>query len=126
MAAVKTRHTKPELVVQKLLRRMGHRFELHADKLPGNPDITLRRRKCVIFVHGCFWHGHAACPRATRPTANAVFWKKKIEGNMRRDARTKGKLKSMGWKVLEIWSCKKDLIVLTRRIEKFLFRGNIR
>lgn len=112
MARVKGRDTKPELHVRSLVHRMGYRFRLHRRDLPGNPDIVLARHGKVIFVHGCFWHGHKRCPRSKRPTTNSRFWNRKLDGNIERDQRFRRKLRRLGWKVLVVWECE------TRQPEK--------
>ena len=77
MAQVKSKNTKPEMLVRSLLHRMGYRFRLHIKTLPGHPDVVLPRYKAVIFVHGCFWHGHEGCKRATMPATRTEFWRKR-------------------------------------------------
>ena len=105
MARVKGGDTKPEKLVRSLLHRMGYRFRLRRKDLPGKPDIVLPKYKTVIFVHGCFWHGHADCPRAKRPTSNTDFWNSKIDGNIQRDAKVQSELASLGWNVITVWQC---------------------
>src|SRR5688500_15685000 len=92
MSQVKSTNTKPEILVRQLLHRMGYRFRLHRKDLPGKPDIVLPRHHKVIFVHGCFWHGHEGCPRAARPTTNVDFWNTKIDRNVERDVRNRQEL----------------------------------
>jgi len=122
MSRVKNRDTSPEKLVRGFLHKMGFRYRLHVKKLPGNPDIVLPRHKKIIFVHGCFWHGHKDCSRATRPTSNIEFWNKKIDGNMNRDAIIQKTLKSLGWKILIIWQCQtRDKKILLELLEKFMF-----
>src|SRR6266702_7166553 len=96
MSRVRDKDTKPEKVVRGFLHRLGFRFRLHASALPGKPDIVLRRYRTVVFVHGCFWHGHPRCKRATLPTTRPEFWSNKIHLNMKRDRRTKKQLKNSG------------------------------
>lgn len=105
MSHISGKNTKPEIFVRSLLHRMGYRFRIHKKDLPGQPDICLPKHKKIIFVHGCFWHGHPDCPRAKRPTTNVVFWNKKIDGNIERDSQNIKKLKQLGWQVLTIWTC---------------------
>ena len=105
MSRVKGRDTKPELLVRSIVHRLGYRFRLHGKKLPGRPDVVLPRHRKVIFVHGCFWHGHPSCRRAARPSTNREFWDKKIEGNIARDAANIEALQQEGWKVLVLWQC---------------------
>ena len=97
MSSVKSKDTKPELIVRNLLHLMGYRFRLHREDLPGSPDIVLPKYKTVIFVHGCFWHGHEGCPRAKLPKTNTEVWRGKIEKNIERDQRNICELKSLGW-----------------------------
>ena len=121
MGRVKGRDTKPEMLVRSLLHRMGFRFRLHRKDLPGNPDIVLPRYKKVIFVHGCFWHGHPGCPRSKRPTTNRPFWDRKLDGNLERDKRFCAELSGLGWKVLVIWQCETKVPdILAKKVERFL------
>lgn len=121
MAAIKGENTAPELYVRRLLHAHGYRFRLHRDDLPGKPDIVLPRYEKVVFVHGCFWHGHRRCKRATLPKTNRTFWQKKIEGNRRRDARVKRQLRSLGWEVFEVWQCQlRRPTALEKRLMQFL------
>lgn len=105
MSRIKGRNTVPERRVRSLLHRLGFRFSLRNRKLPGNPDIVLRSRKIVIFVHGCFWHRHKACTNSVLPKTRAEFWLAKLNGNVERDKRNALLLKLQGWKVLTIWEC---------------------
>lgn len=104
MASVSGKETKPEIAVRSFLFRQGFRFRKNVKTLPGKPDIVLAKYKTVIFIHGCFWHGHT-CKKAARPTSNTEFWNAKIQGNMERDKRVKSELKKSGWKVLTVWDC---------------------
>ena len=105
MSKIKGKDTKPEKVVRSLLHQMGYRFRLHRKDLPGNPDIVLPKHKKVIFVHGCFWHGHDGCPRAKRPSTNKKFWNEKLTKNIVRDKKNQEKLNQEGWTSLVIWQC---------------------
>ena len=105
MARIRARDTRPELRVRSLLHRSGYRFRLHARDLPGRPDIVFRRRRKVIFVHGCFWHRHPGCPRATFPNTRMDYWRLKFENNCARDAAVQSALAEMGWTVLVVWEC---------------------
>jgi DNA mismatch endonuclease, patch repair protein len=121
MSRVKGRDTQPEKIVRRLLHAMGYRFRLHHPDLPGKPDIVLPKHKKVVFVHGCFWHGHAGCPRAARPTSNMAFWNQKIDKTIARDIKAQAALDSLGWKTLVIWQCKtKDTAQLQRQLKSFL------
>ena len=120
MASIKSRHTLPEKLVRRCLRKLKLRFRGNVKQLPGTPDIVILGQKKAIFVHGCFWHGHKGCSRATRPETNKTFWDKKIDGNMARDRKNLQELKKKGWTVLVIWQCQtKNETVLMRRLEQF-------
>jgi DNA mismatch endonuclease (patch repair protein) len=121
MSRVKGRDTKPEILVRSIVHRMGFRFRLHQRELPGNPDIVLARHSKVIFVNGCFWHGHKRCIRSKRPTTNTRFWNKKLDGNIERDKRFRKQLRQMGWKVLVVWQCETmKPEKLLKKLERFL------
>ena len=105
MSHIKSKNTKPEVLVRRFLFAHGFRFRLHRKDLPGKPDIVLPKFKTAIFVNGCFWHGHAGCKYASIPETNRDFWIAKISGNVERDIATFAKLESMGWKVIVIWQC---------------------
>lgn len=121
MSRVKGRNTKPEKLIRSLLHLLGHRFRLHRKDLPGKPDIVLPKHKKVVFVHGCFWHGHAGCPRAARPTSNIEFWNNKIDSNISRDAAALKSLIMLGWKPLVVWQCEtRNLPALTHKLEHFI------
>ncbi len=121
MSRVRSKNTKPELIVRSFVHGLGFRFRLHRRDLPGNPDIVLPKHKKVIFVHGCFWHGHAACSRSKRPATNQAFWDKKLDGNIERDRRFRRELRQLGWKVLTVWECEiKNSEKLIRKLERFL------
>lgn len=122
MSRVKGRDTKPEVLVRSFVHRMGYRFRVHRRELPGNPDIVLARHRKVIFVHGCFWHGHKGCSRSGRPTTNENFWNNKLNGNIKRDRLKCRKLRRMGWKVLVVWECEtKASELLLGKLERFLY-----
>jgi DNA mismatch endonuclease, patch repair protein len=121
MSHVSGKNTKPELIVRSLLHHMGYRFRLHRKNLPGKPDIILPKYKKVIFIHGCFWHGHKNCPRSKRPTTNKEFWHKKIDRNIHHDKEIVSNLKESGWDILIVWTCEiKDLNQLKDKILNFL------
>ena len=104
MSRIKGRNTKPELLVRRYLHSQGFRYRLHVSKLPGTPDIVLRRYRTVIFVNGCFWHKHD-CNSFKAPTTRKEFWDNKLERNQSRDLEQQAKLKEMGWHVIRIWEC---------------------
>lgn len=106
MSRISGKNTKPEIIIRKIAHSLGFRFCLHKKDLPGKPDIVFPKYKKVIFVNGCFWHGHKNCTRSKLPTTNKKFWKDKIEGNQRKDRRNYIQLKKLGWEYLVIWQCK--------------------
>ena len=105
MSAIKSKNTKPEIAVRKLLHSMGYRFRLHRKDLPGSPDIVLPKYKTVIFVHGCFWHRHENCKYASTPKTRKEFWEKKFRENINRDNLNQANLSLKGWKIIIIWEC---------------------
>lgn len=120
MSAVHGKNTGPELVVRRVLHALGFRFRLHRKDLPGKPDIVLPKYRTCIFVHGCFWHQHLRCKRASRPTSNVKFWDQKLLGNVERDRKNYWALKKQGWRVLVIWECKtKNIEALKLQIMRF-------
>jgi DNA mismatch endonuclease (patch repair protein) len=121
MAGVGSKNTTPEIVVRRVLYALGYRFRLHRKDLPGNPDIVLPKKKTVIFVHGCFWHGHRGCKRADRPTSNVSFWNSKLDRNIDRDKRVQRQLRELGWHSAVIWECQTRRPGLDQRLQK-LFR----
>ena len=105
MSQIKSKNTKPEVLVRRFLFANGFRFRLHRKDLPGKPDIVLPKYKTVIFINGCFWHGHHNCKYASIPETNHEFWQNKISGNMERDRTAYSELLRQGWNVIEIWQC---------------------
>ena len=105
MSAIKSKNTKPEIKVRKVLHSMGYRFRLHSKNLPGSPDIVLPKFKTVIFVHGCFWHRHENCKYASIPKTRQEFWNKKFEENIQRDSKIQDKIKNLDWRSVVIWEC---------------------
>lgn len=105
MAGIRGKNTRPEIRVRQALFSMGYRFRLHRKDLPGKPDIVLPGRKIVIFVHGCFWHGHSGCHLAKLPSTRPDFWRQKFESNRVRDNAAIRDLLSSGWRVLVVWEC---------------------
>lgn len=117
MRAVKSRDTKPEMLVRRAAHALGYRFRLHRKDLPGSPDLVFPSRKKVIFVHGCFWHGHDCARGARMPKTNAEYWRAKMAGNVARDERVRAELAALGWEVLTVWECElKDADVLRERV----------
>lgn len=121
MSRVRGKDTSPELRVRSLAHRLGYRFRLHRKDLVGKPNLVFSTRKKVIFVHGCFWHGHD-CARGKRtPKTNSKYWIEKIRKNIERDIKNQAELTSLGWNVLVVWECEtKDLDELVRKISKYL------
>jgi DNA mismatch endonuclease (patch repair protein) len=119
MSRVPSKNTGPELRVRRILHRSGLRFRLHSEKLPGVPDIVLRRWMTVVFVHGCFWHRHPNCRKASRPTSNVAFWREKFRRNVARDAKSSRALRELGWNVVVVWACE---VSDDRRFVKRLIR----
>ncbi len=105
MGRIRSRNTKPEIIVRSILHRMGFRFSLRNKKLPGSPDIVMPRHKTIVFVHGCFWHRHRKCRQASVPKTRVKFWKEKFEKNQDRDRKNECELRKLGWKVIVIWEC---------------------
>lgn len=126
MSLIRGKNTKPELFVRRLVHGMGYRYRLHAADLPGKPDLVFRRRKRVIFVHGCFWHYHLdpACKIARLPKSREEFWTVKLARNRQRDAVQVEALENLGWRVLTIWECQlKEVSELKENIWRFLETG---
>lgn len=105
MSRVRSKDSKIERLVRSELHKLGYRFRLHRKDLPGNPDIVLPKYRTVIFVHGCFWHQHSGCKRATIPKHNVDFWAPKLERNVKRDHTARQSLDNLGWKVVTMWQC---------------------
>ncbi len=122
MRAVRSRDTKPELVLRRELHRRGFRFRLHRRNLPGTPDLVFPGRRSVIFVNGCFWHGHD-CKAATLPKTRADFWAAKIGENRARDVRNLQSLRAMGWRALVVWQCELIDADTFKRISDWLDRA---
>lgn len=123
MGRVRGLNTKPELVVRRLLYRLGYRYRLHQKGLPGRPDIVFPGRRAVIFVNGCFWHRHPDpnCPLARLPKSRLDFWRAKLDGNRQRDLLVLDQLSQAGWRTLTIWECElRRLDEVTERVLGFL------
>lgn len=125
MAKVKSKNTGPEIKVRKFLFSKGFRFRVNDKRYPGTPDIVLPKYKTIIFVHGCFWHGHEGCSLGKLPKSRIEYWKTKIENNKKRDSRVREQLEADGWKVIVIWHCqlrteKAASVALEELIKKIL------
>lgn len=120
MRSVGTKDTGPEMVVRRLLHRLGYRYRLHQRDLPGTPDIVFPGRQRAIFVHGCYWHGHG-CSKGRLPKSNEEYWGTKIARNRKRDAAKEAALRELGWGVLAVWQCEiKDEVTLAEKLRNFL------
>lgn len=120
MRAVKSKNTRLEMRVRRLLHRAGYRYRLHCAYLPGKPDLVFPGRRKIILLHGCFWHGHDCRPKI-RPTSNTDYWTPKIEGNKARDVRNIAAIRREGWQVLILWECQvKDVATFMNTITAFL------
>ena len=119
MRRIKSKGMKPEMLVRSIAHRMGFRFRLHAKDLPGKPDLVFRSRRKVIFVDGCFWHGHSCKEGRREPKSNIDYWRAKIARNKSRDAENREKLIALGWTSLTIWECDDDRKI-KRRLRTFL------
>lgn len=124
MSRVKSRNTGPELRVRKVAHALGYRFTLHSPSLPGKPDLAFPRLRSVIFVHGCFWHRHRSCSKASMPNSRPEFWATKFEKNVERDNRVRAELRRRGWRVCVVWECEtKKPAVLRSKVHRFLSRA---
>ena len=131
MSRVSQRNTSAEKIIFSFLRKNRLRFRKNVKKLPGSPDVLLSQINTVIFIHGCFWHGHKNCKPAKRPSSNTSYWNKKIDENIERDRRKNRELKKLGWKVLTVWQCQiknqikseKLLSSLSKRLRKWFIRN---
>jgi DNA mismatch endonuclease, patch repair protein len=121
MSRVRSRDTKPEMLVRKLVHGLGYRYRLHCKDLPGNPDIVFRPRRKVIFVHGCFWHGHDCRAGRNKPSSNTDYWGSKLDRNKERDRANQKELVKQGWDILVVWECEtRDMEYLERTVVSFL------
>lgn len=122
MSNIRSKDTKPEILVRKMLFSKGYRYRLHVKNLPGKPDIVLRKYNAVVFVHGCFWHLHSGCRDGTIPKTHTEYWEKKLLGNKERDMKHIENLQNLGWRVLRVWECEveKDPEMVLNKIISFL------
>lgn len=121
MSKIRGKHTKPEMAIRRMVWAAGFRYRLHGKKLPGCPDLVFASKKKVIFVHGCFWHGHK-CRKDWLPKTRTSFWKEKIEGNRRRDFASVRELRKLGWKSLTIWECEINKPNTMKKVLDFLLK----
>jgi len=127
MSRIRSAHTKPEIAVRKFLHARGFRYTLHNKKLPGKPDIVLPKYKTIVFIHGCFWHGHDNCKYYVVPKTRTEWWLNKINTNKNNDSKAVAALKKEGWKIITVWECDlksakidETLASLVRKIERRL------
>ena len=120
MSHIRSKNTKPEILVRHELFRRGYRYRINVSKLPGKPDIVLPKYKTVIFINGCFWLGHEGCKHFVQPKSNVEYWKSKILRNQQRDKETILKLQQLGWKVVIIWECEINKSQLLQTINQIV------
>jgi len=121
MSKIRSKDTRPEFIVRKLLHKLGYRFRIHSKALPGKPDIVLKKYRTAIFINGCFWHHHKGCKRSNWPKSNKDYWIPKIKRTIQRDSESHKKLQILGWNVLVIWECEtkktENLFEIIRNID---------
>jgi len=118
MSRIRSRNTRPELKVRRILHKLGYRFRLHRKDLPGRPDVVLPKHRVAIFINGCFWHRHVGCREASRPKSNTLYWETKLNRNVERDSRNHELLGIQNWKVVIFWECeleKDDCALLVQK-----------
>ena len=121
MSLIRSRDTKPEMIVRRLVHGMGYRYRLHRKNLPGRPDLTFASKRAVIFVHGCFWHLHRGCRNNRPPKSRLAYWRPKLERNAERDRQARLQLRRMGWRCLIVWECELvNAAKLAQRLQRFL------
>ena len=120
MSRIKGKNTKPEMLVRRFLHANGYRYRLHDKNLPGKPDIVLPKYKTVIFVHGCFWHGHKNCKYFVVPKTRTEWWLNKINGNIANDAKAAKALKKEGWKIINLWECNLKPAKIKKTLSKLI------
>ncbi len=122
MRRVRAKDTEPEMIVRRMIHRMGLRYALHRRDLPGNPDLVLVKRQAIVFVHGCFWHGHSCRSGRNRPSSNRGYWIPKLDRNSARDRANRRALHRDGWRVLTVWECEtRKPERLRAKLERFFF-----
>ena len=121
MRAIRSKGTKPEMVVRRLVHALGYRYRLHRKDLPGKPDLAFIARRKAIFVHGCFWHQHSGCREGRPPSSNTSYWQPKLARNVERDEDNAVKLHGSGWQTMTVWECETaDVPALSHRLQAFL------
>lgn len=126
MSRIRSKHSKPEVLLRSVLHRLGFRFRVNVKDMPGKPDVVLRKYKAAIFVHGCFWHMHEGCKRSTIPSANRAYWKGKLEKNKANDRKNTVAIIRMGWHPYVVWECEilENPHAIAQRVSKFLTGKN--
>jgi DNA mismatch endonuclease (patch repair protein) len=124
MSRIRSTNTKPEMLVRRFLHANGFRYKLHDKKLPGKPDIVLPKYKTIIFVHGCFWHGHAGCKYYVVPKTRTDWWLNKINGNIANDTKAIKALKKEGWKIINLWECDLKLLKIDKTLSHLINKLN--
>ena len=126
MSKIRSKDTKPEKIVRSLMHSLGLRFRLHDSKLPGSPDLVMKKFRTVVYVHGCFWHSHPGCKYATRPKSNLDYWDGKLKNNVERDKLNQKEITAMGWRSIILWECEtKYLEMLQRKLETYFNQNNV-
>jgi DNA mismatch endonuclease (patch repair protein) len=120
MSRIRSKDTKPELLVRKFLHKNGFRYRLHVKDMPGKPDIVLPKYKTVIFIHGCFWHGHQGCKYYVVPKTRTEWWLNKIQGNSANDTKAEALLLASGWKIIKLWECELKKATIDNTFSKLL------
>lgn len=126
MSRIRSKDSKPEMIVRRYLFQNGFRFRLHVKSLPGKPDLVLKKYRTVIFIHGCFWHGHEGCRYFVVPKTRTDWWLTKIETNKKKDKSNVDQLEKLGWKVYEIWECelrRKEISALVEVVKRLRRTG---
>lgn len=124
MARIRSKDSKPELIVRSIIYSLGIRYRLHSTDLPGKPDIVVRKQKKAVFVHGCFWHQHSKCRDGRLPKSRQEYWTEKLENNIKRDQRVQLSLIEMGWSYIVIWECQtKSRCEIRENIKEFLLHS---
>lgn len=122
MSRVRSKDTKPEILVRKFLHKNGFRYRLHVKNLPAKPDIVLPKYKTVIFIHGCFWHGHEGCKKASLPKTRTEWWADKIQKNVENDQKAEIFLSNLGWQIIKIWECKLKSKTIVQTLDDLLIK----
>ena len=121
MGRIRSKNTRPEIVLRRLIHHLGYRFRLHRRDLPGQPDIVFPQRRKIILMHGCFWHQHPGCSEGRIPGSRPEYWISKLKRNQLRDETNRARLEQLGWRVLVIWECElNDTVAVTKVVARFL------